>query len=55
MRVLWASWPQMEAMLVPSMSDEVRAASRPSRVKGSRPTVSGTHSVPKPSASTRAA
>ena len=55
MRVVWASRAQMEAMLVPSAMRLVSAASRPSRVNGSRPTVSGTHKVPKPSASTRAA
>jgi hypothetical protein len=55
MRVVWASWPQIDTMLVPSSIDEVSPASSPSSVNGSRPTVSGTHSVPKPSSSTRVA
>jgi hypothetical protein len=36
----------METMLVPSSRLEVSPASMPSRVNGSRPTVSGTHNVP---------
>ena len=46
MRVVCASWPQMLTMLVPSRTLVVSPASRPSSVNGSRPTVSGTHSVP---------
>ncbi len=46
MRVVCASWPQMLTMLVPMRISLVSAASRPSSVNGSRPTVSGTHSVP---------
>ncbi len=45
-RVVWASCPQMLTMLVPMRTSRVSAASRPRSVNGSRPTVSGTQSVP---------